>query len=107
MDSKKKIVIVGAGYGGVSAAKSLSKMFKKDDSVEITLIDKNYFHTLMTELHEVAAARVEKESVQVELGKIFAKSKVNIVIDEVEDIDTAKKEIRGIKQTYSYDYVII
>lgn len=107
MDSKKKIVIVGAGYGGVSAAKSLSKMFKKDDSVEITLIDKNYFHTLMTELHEVAAARVEKESVQVELGKIFAKSKVNIVIDEIEDIDTAKKEIRGIKQTYSYDYVII
>jgi NADH dehydrogenase FAD-containing subunit len=52
----KKIVVLGGGYGGVHAVKTLYKAFKKDKSVEITLIDRNPYHTLMTELHEIAGA---------------------------------------------------
>ena len=82
--SKNKILVLGAGYGGVHAAKKLAKKYKKNNDVEITLIDKNPYHTLMTELHEVAGGRVHPESVQVELCKIFGKSKVNVVIDLIE-----------------------
>ena len=67
----KKIVILGAGYAGVHAAKKLAKKYKKNNDVEITLIDKNPFHTLMTELHEVAGGRVSEDSVKIELSKIF------------------------------------
>lgn len=105
--SKNKILILGAGYGGVHAAKKLAKKYKKNNDVEITLIDKNPYHTLMTELHEVAGGRVHPESVQVELCKIFGKSKVNVVTDFIENVDTDKKVVKTTYGNYSYDYLVI
>jgi NADH dehydrogenase len=67
--SPKKIIILGGGYAGVEAARKLAKKFRKQKEVEITLIDKNPFHTLMTELHEVAAARVKPDSVRVSFNR--------------------------------------
>ena len=49
-----RIAIVGGGYAGIKAGKTLDKIFRDDDSIVITLIDKNPFHTLMTRIHEVA-----------------------------------------------------
>ena len=62
-----RIVIVGAGYAGLLTAKKLAKKFKKDTSTTVTLIDKNPFHTMLTELHEVAAGRVEEDSIKVSI----------------------------------------
>ena len=42
--SRNKIVVLGAGYGGVQTAKRLAKKYKKNNDVEITLIDKNPYH---------------------------------------------------------------
>ena len=105
--SKNKIVVLGAGYGGVHAAKKLAKKYKKNNDVEITLIDKNPYHTLMTELHEVAGGRVHPESVQVELCKIFGKTKVNVVTDYIEKVDTDNKKIKTTHGEYVYDYLIV
>ena len=102
-----KIVILGAGYAGVHAAKKLSKKYKKNNDVEITLIDKNPYHTLMTELHEVAGGRVPEESVKVELSRIFHRTKVNVVVDYIENVDTDKKVIATKDGKYEYDYLII
>lgn len=105
--SKNKILVLGAGYGGVHAAKKLAKKYKKNNDVEITLIDKNPYHTLMTELHEVAGGRVHPESVQVELCKIFGKSKVNVVTDFIEKVDTDNKVVKTTHGEYSYNYLVI
>lgn len=75
MSEHKRIVIVGAGYGGVHAAKLLHKKFKNDSNIEIILIDKKPYHTLLTDLHEVAGSRIEPDSVRVYLHKIFANKK--------------------------------
>lgn len=107
MSSTTKVLILGAGYGGVHVAKKLAKKYKKNDNVEITLIDKNPFHTLMTELHEVAGGRVHPESVQIELSKIFHKTKVNVVTDYIEKVDTDKKEVTTTYGKYDYDYIVI
>lgn len=102
-----KIVVVGAGYSGVLTAKKLAKRFKKDDSVHVTIIDKNPFHTMLTELHEVAANRVDEDSIKMSLKKIFAGRKVNVVLDTVTKIDFAHKTIEGKSGSYSYDYAVI
>lgn len=107
MSNKKRILVLGAGYGGVHSAKKLAKKYKKNDDVEITLIDKNTFHTLMTELHEVAGGRVHKESVQVDLTKIFARTKVSLVTDYIEKVDTDKKVVKTTHGSYEYDYLIV
>jgi len=103
----KRVAILGAGYGGVEAAKQLSKMFKKPSEVEITLYDRNPFHTLMTELHEVAGGRCQPESVQVTLEKIFGGTKVGVVIDTIKDISFATNTLKGEEATYQYDYLVL
>lgn len=102
-----KIVILGAGYAGVHAAKKLAKKYKKNNDVEITLIDKNPYHTLMTELHEVAGGRVPEESVKVELSRIFHRTKVKVVVDFIENVDTDNNLVTTKQGEYKYDYLMV
>lgn len=103
----KNIVIIGAGYAGVHAAKKLAKKYKKDTSVTITLIDQHSYHTMMTELHEVAAHRVEPEAIKFDLRKLFKHTKVNLVTDKVTNVDHEKKTVTTEHAAYSYDYLIL
>jgi len=103
----KKILILGGGYGGVWAGKILEKHFRKRDDVEITLVDKRPFHTLMTELHEVAGWRAEPESVQVLFKKIFGAKRIKVELDTIKNVDFEAKRATGEVQTYDFDYIVI
>ncbi len=106
--NKKKIVVLGGGYAGVHAAKTLNKAFKKhQDKVEVTLIDKKHHHILLTELHEVAGARVSEDSVKISFDRIFAGKKVNVVQDTIVEIDFKKQQLIGQRAKYGYDELII
>ncbi|MFQ3546715.1 MAG: FAD-dependent oxidoreductase [Termitinemataceae bacterium] len=107
MGESIKIVVIGGGYGGIEAAKKLAKHFKKRDDISITLIDKNPFHTLMTELHEVAGHRVEPDSVRIPFAKIFGASKVKVVLDKIETVDFKTQEAISATAKYRYDYLVI
>ena len=103
----EKIIILGAGYAGIKAAKTLNKKFKKDNSVEITLIDQNPHHTLLTELHEVAGNRIESSGVKISLTDIFSNSKVQVVEDKITDINTKKELLISENKKYDYDYLVL
>ncbi len=107
MSDSKKILIVGGGYGGVWAGKILEKHFRKMPNVEITLVDMKSFHTLMTELHEVAGWRTEPESVQVSFRKIFGAKRINIVQDKITNIDFEGKKATGTVGSYAFDYIVV
>jgi len=102
-----KIVIIGAGYAGVLTAKKLAKKFAKNQDVSITIIDKNPYHTMLTELHEVAAGRVEEDSIRMSLKRIFAGRRVDVKLDTVTSIDFDSKTVTGVNQQYSYDYLVL
>ena len=104
---EKKIIVLGGGYAGVLTAKKLAKRFKKDDHVKITLIDKNRYHTMLTELHEVAANRVEEDSIRISLRRIFAGRKVEVVTDAISKIDYEAQTLQGELAVYSYDYLVV
>lgn len=103
----KSIVIIGGGYAGVHAAKKLAKKYKKDDSVTITLIDRHSYHTMMTELHEVAAHRVEPDAIQYDLRKLFNRTKVKLVTDNVKNVDYEKKIVTTEHGSFPFDYLIL
>jgi NADH dehydrogenase len=107
MSKEKNIVVLGAGYGGILTAKKLTRKFKKDENIRITLIDKNSYHTMLTELHEVAAGRVPEEAIRIDLEKVFAGRKVDIVLDEIADIDFDAKVLTGKVNKYEYDYLVL
>lgn len=103
----KKIVIIGAGYAGVLTAKKLAKSFKKDPDVSITIIDKNPYHTMLTELHEVAANRVDEDSIKISLKKVFAGRKVDVKLDTVTSVDFEGKVVSGKSEAYPYDILVL
>ena len=107
MADNKEIIILGAGYAGVHAAKKLAKKYKGDDSVRITLIDKNSYHTMLTELHEVAGARVEPNAVRMDLRRLFNRTKVKLVTANVSKIDYDKNVITTNVGEHRYDYLMI
>lgn len=107
MGEKKRILILGGGYGGVWTGKILEKHYRKRDDIEITLVDKKPFHTLMTELHEVAGWRAEPESVQVSFRKIFGAKRVECVVDAIEKVDFEAKVARSRSREYPFDYIVI
>ncbi|EOA7116618.1 FAD-dependent oxidoreductase [Listeria monocytogenes] len=104
---EKNIVLIGAGYAGVHAAKKLAKKYKKDKDVNITLIDRHSYHTMMTELHEVAGGRVEPTAIQYDLRRLFNRTKVNLVTDNVTHVDHDKKVVTTEHGSYPFDYLVL
>ncbi len=105
--AEKNIVIIGAGYAGVHTAKKLAKKYKRDSSVSITLIDRHSYHTMMTELHEVAAHRVEPDAIQFDLRRLFNRTKVKLVTDSVTHVDHGKKRVITEHSEFPFDYLVL
>ena len=105
----KKIVVLGAGYAGILIAKKLAKKVKKQkiSGVDITIIDKNPYFTMLSELHEVAACRVEEEAIRIDLKKVFTGRDVKVVMDEITDTDYDNNKLIGKAGTYKYDYLVM
>ncbi|MFV0440817.1 MAG: FAD-dependent oxidoreductase [Lachnospirales bacterium] len=106
----KKIVVLGGGYAGVLTAKHLAKKLKKQvkaNEVEISLIDKNPYNTMLTELHEVACCRVEEESIKMNLKQIFEGRNVNVVLDDIKNMDFDANKLVGENSSYEYDYLVV
>lgn len=102
----KKVLIAGAGYAGIEAALTLNKR-KKGESLDITIIDKNHYHTLLTELHEVAGNRVSEEAVRIPLNDIFRYTKVKVVKDEIKSFNFKENKVFSENKEYDYDYLVI
>ncbi len=105
----KKVIILGGGYAGILTAKKIAKKAKKNkihNDLSIKLIDRNPYHTMLTELHEVAADRVEEDAIKMELSKIFAGRKVDVVLDNIKEMDTVNKKLIG-DEVHEYDYLVV
>ena len=102
----RKVIVLGAGYGGIKAALTLYRKKKKTDDLEITVIDKNPYHTLLTDLHEVAGNRIDDEGVLVPLRDIFKYTDIKLVQDEIVNVDFENKELVSKNNNYSFDYLV-
>lgn len=106
MVERKRVVIIGAGYGGIQVAKRLEKLLGRD-RVEITIVNPLDRHVLLTELHEVAGERVREDSVQIPLSHVFRRSDVRVVQDEIVDIDLDGRIVKSDTAQYPYDYLVL
>jgi NADH dehydrogenase len=102
-----RILVLGGGYAGVEAVKVLEQSLGMRRDIEITLIDKNADHTLMTELHEVAGGRVDPSSVQISFKKIFGARHVTFVTDRIRTVDFEARRAISDTAQYQFDYMVL
>jgi len=101
--AQKRIVIIGAGFGGLKVAQKLI-----GSGYQIVIIDKNNYHQFQPLFYQVASAGIEPSSILFPLRKIFQNQKdVFIRVAEVYSVDPKKKELQTSLSTVWYDYLII
>ncbi|RAS74691.1 NAD(P)/FAD-dependent oxidoreductase [Priestia endophytica] len=104
---KPKVVVLGAGYGGIMTTIHLQKQLGVNEA-EITLINKNDYHYETTWLHEVSAGTLHHDRARVSVTDLINKNKVTFMKDTVTDINIEqKKVILKNNQEIEYDYLVI
>jgi NADH dehydrogenase len=99
----KKIVIIGAGFGGLTAAKELAE---KDFNV--TIIDKTNHHLFQPLLYQVATAALSPADIAIPIRSIFSDYKnVKVLLGEVKSIDRKNKKVLFNGSEVEFDYLII
>ncbi|MHB9013671.1 MAG: NAD(P)/FAD-dependent oxidoreductase [Ignavibacteriaceae bacterium] len=100
----KNIVVLGAGYGGITAALRLSTLFRKRYHIKIHLIDKNPYHTLKTQLHEAA---VHKNEVVIPIERIISKRNISFHCGVVTKIDLVNKKVFLVDEVIQFIFIVI
>jgi len=113
---QKNIVILGAGFGGLQAALTLSKKLKKRglwEKYSVVLIDKNPFHTFTPLLYEIAATSPETASnlnlqdlVSFPIQSLVAYRHVEFRNDCVEGIDWENRKVRLSRSELDFEYLV-
>jgi NADH dehydrogenase len=100
---KKRVVIIGCGFGGLELARTLS-----GQGFQIVIFDKNNYHTFQPLLYQVATAGLEADSIAYPIRKIFTnKTDVFFRWAEVSQIDTKGKIIHTSIGNCAYDFLVI
>lgn len=103
MSNPIKIVIIGAGFGGIELAKAL-----RNKQVEVLLIDRNNYHNFQPLMYQVATGGLEPGSIAYPVRRIFRKYKnVSFRMAEVLEVDSIKKQIFTSIGEIDFDYLVI
>lgn len=103
---KPKIVILGAGYGGLMTAVNLQKRLSANQAT-ITLVNKNDYHYQSTWLHESAAGTLHHDRTRIKIADVVNLSKVNFVQDTVVTIKPDERKVILENDELSYDLLVV
>ncbi|MDW7976423.1 MAG: NAD(P)/FAD-dependent oxidoreductase [Leptospiraceae bacterium] len=101
---KTRVVIVGAGFGGLNAANELKK--RKD--LEIILIDRKNHHLFQPLLYQVATGALNPADIAVPIRSIFSHDpNIIVYLGNVVDVDFESRKVYTDFEEFSYDYLVL
>ena len=99
----KNIVIIGGGFGGLTAAKELA-----NKNFHITVIDKTNHHLFQPLLYQVATAALSPADIAIPIRSVLCKYKnVDVILGKVKSIDKKNKKVLFDETEISFDYLIV
>ncbi|MGB1250798.1 MAG: NAD(P)/FAD-dependent oxidoreductase [Candidatus Promineifilaceae bacterium] len=99
----EKVVIIGAGFGGLSAANALA-----GKNIDVLLIDRNNYHAFLPLLYQVAAAEIEAGQIAQPVRSIISNhDNLDFMMATVTGIDTDAKLVQTSVREIAYDYLIL
>lgn len=103
VSDRPRVVVVGAGFGGLWAARTIAPF-----NVDVLLLDQNNYHTFLPLLYQVAAAELEPEEIAHPVRSILRKSpNVQFALAKVETIDPEAKLVKTENRAIHYDYLVL
>src|SRR5246127_2184812 len=108
---KKKVYILGGGFGGLYGALELERHLSSDSNIDVTLVNRDNFFLFTPMLHEVAASDLDLTTIVNPMRKLLRK--VQLFAGEVEHIDLPNNRLtlsHGFQRhyhTFSYDRLIL
>ena len=107
MNERARVIIIGAGFGGLYAAQTL-----KNKGVDVLLIDRQNFHTFTPLLYQVATCGLEAEEIAYPVRGIFRSgTNITFMLGEVVNIDQVERAVyirtNGTVRREQYDYLIV
>ncbi len=114
-ETKKNIIIAGAGFGGITAALKMSKWIEKFPEYSLILLNKQNRHLYTPALYEIAAIPSDRFSManlklaaMVSISDIVAKRPISFVSDELIGMDMERKKITLARADFlSYEYLVL
>jgi NADH:ubiquinone reductase (H+-translocating) len=98
-----RVVIVGGGFGGLSAARALRNV-----PVHVTLVDKRNYHLFRPMLYQVATGLLSADEISAALRSVFSHQKnIDIVLDEVTSINADQHTVHLTRGELPYDFLIL
>src|ERR1700681_4867244 len=102
-EPRQRVVIVGAGFGGIEAAKALAKA-----PVDVTIIDKQNHHCFQPLLYQVATAALSPADVAWPIRRIFRRqANATVLMADVLGVDTGKRIVHTDAIDIAYDYLVL
>jgi NADH dehydrogenase len=104
MSRRHRVIVIGAGFGGLHAAKGLAEA-----PVDVLLVDANNFHTFSPLLYQVATAGLDADDIAFPARGIFHRQRnVDFRMGRVSAIDVADREVELADGTrLSYDHLVV
>jgi len=103
MSSEKRVVIIGGGFGGLYAAKTLAKT-----NVRITLVDRRNYHLFQPLLYQVATAALNPSDIAAPIRAVLRKQKnVSVIMGEATAIDLDRRIVQMADGALAYDILVI
>ncbi|EMF81062.1 pyridine nucleotide-disulfide oxidoreductase [Leptospira weilii serovar Topaz str. LT2116] len=101
---KRKIVVIGAGFGGLQVVKKLSQ----NNNLDITVIDKKNHHLFQPLLYQVATAVLSPADIAIPIRSLVGERlNVTVVLGEATKVDLATKTVYYQNTSTNYDYLIL
>lgn len=102
--SEKNVVIIGAGFAGLNAARKLGN--KK--GVRVTVIDRTNHHLFQPLLYQVATAGLSPAEIASPIRATLSRYKnISVLLDSITSVDLAKKTVQSSNDEFSYDYLFL
>ncbi len=99
---KPRIVILGAGFGGLFAAKALRRV-----AADVTLVDRRNYHLFQPLLYQVAVAGLAPSDIAWPIRSILSRqANVSVLMDEVTGIDAEQRQVMLRRGPIAFDYLI-
>jgi NADH dehydrogenase len=104
--SKKRIVILGAGYAGIFLATNIAR-YVTEKSVEVILIDRNHYHQLLQEIHLVAAGFRTADEVKIPILTLIDRMNIKFIRSTIKQIMPDKNLVALESTEINYDLLIV